>query len=291
MKSNCNICPRNCNADRKTICGFCGAPQNLKVAHVGLHFGEEPCISGTKGSGTIFFSHCNLKCIFCQNSILRDGVVGKEISVEYLVEIFKHLEQMDAHNINLVSGMHYANEIIAALKIYKPKIPIVWNTNSYEKPETLEKLAGLVDIYLADLKFYDSNLSTKTAKCSNYFSVASQAITKMRALIPNDEYDSNGIMKKGLIIRHLCLPNHTEDSIAIVDYITKHYPTTTVSLMSQYTPYDKAKETLDLNRKLKPIEYNKVLRHLQKAHKGQIYAQDFSSATEDQIPAWDISTV
>ena len=291
MKKFCELCPRMCKINRAKACGFCGASQNMSVAHVSLHFGEEPCISGQYGSGTIFFSHCNLKCIFCQNEILRDGKIGKEISPKYLASIFKRLEKMGAHNINLVSGMHYANKIIEALKIYKPKIPIVWNTNSYETPKTIKELSNYVDIFLADLKFFSSELSIKLAQCPNYFDIASQAIKTMRECIPTDVFNKNGIMQKGIIIRHLCLPNNTKDSKDIIDYISKNFSTTIVSLMSQYTPFGRAKEIPELARKLKPIEYNNVLHHLQQKHKGKIYVQELDSATETQIPIWDITTV
>lgn len=290
MTSTCNICPRNCNADRNKKCGFCHASEKMMVAHFGLHFGEEPCISGTAGSGTIFFCNCNLKCKFCQNDILRDGSIGKEISVLRFVEIVKQLEAMGANNINLVSPMHYVPQIVEAFKIYRPKIPVVYNTNAYEKIETLKQIAPFVDVFLPDLKYFDSELSGRLSLCKNYFEVASKAILFMRQQKPVDVFE-NGLMKSGVIVRHLVLPNHTNDSIKIVDFINQNLNNTIVSLMSQYVPYGEAKNMPDINRTLKPIEYNKVLRHLEKNHTGQIYCQDPTSATEEYIPHWNPSAV
>lgn len=285
MTNLCNTCPRKCNKNRQSEFGFCGAPEKLKVAHVGLHFWEEPCISGTKGSGTIFFSHCNLKCVFCQNQILRDGKIGKEISIIHLVEIFKRLEKMGAHNINLVSPSHYSTKIVEALKLYRPKIPIVWNSNGYENLETLDAIAPFVDVFLVDLKFFDSTLSQKLANCPNYFEIASKAVLKMRQILPTDKFE-NGIMTKGVIVRHLVLPNHTDDSLAIIGFLAKNLQTTTLSLMSQYTPFGEAKNMPDISRTLKPIEYNRVLRYAQNKMKGVLFAQDVSSASEAYVPIW-----
>lgn len=287
--NKCNICPRECNICRNNSNGFCRAGDKLKVAHVALHFGEEPCISGTRGSGTIFFCHCNLHCAFCQNAPIRDGKIGKEISVEHLVEIFKRLEQQGAHNINLVSPTQYADKIIEALKIYKPKIPVVYNTNGYEKIETLERLRGLVDIFLTDFKYVDSTLSAKYSACKDYFSVASRAILKMRELIPADEYEKD-IMMRGVIVRHLVLPNNTEDSKKVIDFLASNLPTTVLSIMSQFTPMDKAKE-VGLARVLKPIEYNRVLRYAKEKMRGEIYWQEATSATSELTPKWDTETV
>ena len=291
MNNFCEICPRKCNANRNNKKGFCGAPKSLVVAHADLHFGEEPFISGTCGSGTIFFSHCNLKCVFCQNAILRDGKIGKEISIEHLIEIIKRLEARGAHNINFVSGMHYADVVIEALEKYKPKIPIVWNTNGYETVKMVKKLAKYVDVFLPDLKFFDPAVSSKFASCPNYFEVASKAIIEMRRQKPIDVFNEKGIMTSGVAIRHLVLPNYTTDSKKIIDFLSNNLPNTQLSLMSQYIPFDKAKNYSDINRKLKPIEYNAVLHHAQNIFNGKIFAQDFSSATEDYIPKWNTDEV
>ena len=285
MNNLCNICPRNCNANRKTKLGFCGAPSAIKVAHVGLHFWEEPCISGTRGSGTVFFSHCNLRCVFCQNAELRDGKIGKEISTQHLVEVFKRLEKMGAHNINLVSPTHYSTQILDALKTYKPDIPVVWNSNGYETIETIKKVAPYVDVFLVDLKYYDSALSARLSFCPNYFEVASKTILEIRKIVGADIFE-NGLMKKGLIVRHLVLPNHTDDSLQIIDFLAEKMPNTIFSLMSQYVPYAEAKNFEDISRKLKPIEYNRVLHYAQSKMKGTIFAQDTASASEIFIPTW-----
>lgn len=285
------MCPRNCNVDRSLNQGFCGAPNKLVVAHADLHFGEEPFVSGTNGSGTVFFSHCNLKCAFCQNAELRDGKIGKEITPARLVKIIKELEHKGACNINFVSGMHYVNQIIEALEIYRPKVPIVWNTNAYEKVETIKKLSKYVDVFLPDLKFFDSALSQRLAACPNYFDVATKAILEMRKQKPTDEFFENGVMKSGVAVRHLVLPNHTQDSKKIVDFLSSFLDGTILCLMSQYVPFDKAKNMPDLNRKLKPIEYNSVLHYAQSKLAGKIFAQEFSSATEEYIPKWNTENI
>ena len=291
MKNLCEICPRNCKKDRVTSLGFCGAPSKLIVAHADLHFGEEPFISGKSGSGTIFFSHCNLKCVFCQNAPLRDGKIGKEITVERLIELYKRLESLGASNINLVSPMHYATQIVESLKIYKPKIPIVWNSNGYEKVETIQGVSKYIDVFLPDLKFCDSELSTRLAQCPNYFEVATKAILEMRKQKPNDIFNKNGIMQSGVAIRHLILPNHTKDSKKIIDFLSENLPTTTISLMSQYVPYGKATEIQDINRALKPIEYNNVLSYAKNKLRGNIFSQDLASATTQYIPKWNPDSI
>lgn len=286
---NCTKCPRNCNVNRQTQLGFCKASNKLKVAHVSLHFGEEPCISGSQGSGTIFFCYCNLRCVFCQNAIIRDGKLGKEIPASHLAKIFKRLEDMGAHNINLVSPTQYAKQIVDALKIYRPKIPIVYNTNGYESESTLDLLSEYVDVFLVDLKYFDNKLSSALSSCPNYFYVASRAIMKMRQLIPTDKWDNN-LLVRGVIVRHLVLPGHTNDSLRVINFLAENLPTTTLSLMSQFVPCDRAKE-FGLDRTTKPIEYNKVLRYAMAKMKGEIFSQEASSATCELVPNWDPKTV
>ena len=287
MEYFCDICPRNCRADRKIKTGFCGATNKLVVAHADLHFGEEPFISGTNGSGAIFFSHCNLKCVFCQNAMLRDGKIGKEITINHLVEIIKKLENRGAHNINLVSGMHYSKQIIEALKIYKPAIPIVWNSNGYEKVETIKELAEYVDVFLPDLKFFDTNISQELAHCPNYFEFASKAILEMKKQKPNNIYDKNGTLRSGVVVRHLVLPNRTKDSKQIIDFVSSLLPNTTICIMSQYVPLDKALSIPSLSRRLMPIEYNNIVSYAKKRIKGDIFIQEMSSATVQMIPNWN----
>lgn len=291
MEECCFLCPRNCKVNRVDSVGFCGAPNNLVVAHADLHFGEEPFVVGTGGSGAVFFSHCNLKCAFCQNAELRDGKIGKKVTVARLVEIVKELEQKGASTINFVSGMHYADLVVEALEAYKPKVPVVWNTNAYEKVETIAKLSKYVDVFLPDLKFCSKELSARVATCPNYFEVATSAILEMKKQKPVDLFDKNGVLTSGVAVRHLALPNHTDDSKKIVDFLSKNLNGTILCLMSQYVPFDRAKDMPDLNRKLKPIEYNSVLHYAQQKLKGQIFAQDFSSATTDFIPKWNADNI
>lgn len=278
----CNNCPRNCYIGGGQT-GFCNAPK-LKVSMVMRHMWEEPIISGENGSGCIFFSSCNLKCCFCQNSEISFTSTGKEITVNELVDIFKLLEKSNVHNINLVSPTHFSDKIIKALKIYKPSIPIVWNSNGYENSETIKQLKDLVDVYLVDFKYFDNKLATKYSNANNYFEKASTTIVQMRQ---NQQHDiiENGLMKKGLIIRHLILPNHTEDSKKILDYIASNIGSSTyISLMSQYMPLFNAKDHEEINRKLKPIEYKIVLNHLQKLGFINGFSQAPSSADKEFIP-------
>ncbi len=282
----CIICPRKCNCDRSKSVGFCGMDDNLTVALATLHFGEEPCISGKRGSGTIFFSGCNLKCVYCQNCEISSKHFGEKITVKRLSEIFKELVEQGAHNINLVTPTHFSTLICQALDIYHPNVPIVYNTSGYESEEAIEKLSGYVDIFLTDLKYMDSNLSSEYSSAKDYFDVSFKAIKKMRDVISKDEFDDDGMMKKGVIIRHLVLPNCTQDSLNILDLISKEFPGTLVSLMGQYTPCYKAKDILKLNRPLKPIEYKIVLNRAEELNlKG--YCQDLSSEGE-YIPTFDL---
>lgn len=297
MENLCNICPRNCNADRIKNLGFCKATNNLKISKVMLHYYEEPIISGeissTKkqnGSGTIFFTNCNLKCIYCQNSEISSEGLGKDISPEKLCDIFKQIEESGANNINLVTPTHFTMQIIEALKIYKPKIPIVWNTSGYEKEETIKLLAPYVDIYLTDLKYFSENISSKLSLAPNYFSEASKAILQMRKNQPKDIIQ-NGLMKKGLIVRHLVLPGQTKDSEKIIDWIYENLGSETIlSLMSQYVPMGNANSVSEINRKIKPIEYKILLNKVEKLGFVNAFIQDFESAETIYTPDFKTKT-
>ena len=287
----CDICPRKCNIDRSKAVGFCGMTNTVKLAKADVFMWEEPCISGTNGSGAVFFSGCNLRCCFCQNFQISNQNFGKEISTKRLAQIFKELAEKDVHNINLVSPSHFVNQIIEALKIYKPNIPIVYNSNGYESVETIKKLKNYVDIYLVDLKFCSSELSQRYCKANNYFEVATAAIKEMVSQKPK-VIVQNGIMKQGVIIRHLVMPNQTADSLKILQWIADNAKENClVSLMCQYTPYFNAKNFPEINRKLKPIEYKIVLTRANELGLTNGYAQDMSSATEDFIPLWDLKGV
>lgn len=287
----CDICPRKCNIDRSKAVGFCGMTNTVKLAKAEVFMWEEPCISGTNGSGAVFFSGCNLRCCFCQNFQISNQNFGKEISTQRLAQIFKELEGKGVHNINLVSPSHFVNQIIEALKIYKPNIPIVYNSNGYESVETIKKLKNYVDIYLVDLKFCSSELSQKYCKANNYFEVATSAIKEMISQ-KSKVIVQNGIMKQGVIIRHLVMPSQTADSLKVLQWIADNAKENClVSLMCQYTPYFNAKNFPEINRKLKPIEYKIVLTKANELGLTNGYAQDMSSATEDFIPLWDLKGV
>lgn len=280
----CKICPRACKIDRNEKAGFCGV-QKLKIAKVMRHMWEEPFISGTNGSGMIFFSGCNMKCVFCQNFEISQNLKGKEISVDELTQIFKKLEKTGVHNINLVSPSQFSDEIVLALKKYKPSIPIVWNSNGYEKKQTIKKLKGLVDIFLVDFKYSNDNLAEKYSFTPNYVKTALGAISAMKKIAKYDCVDANGLMKKGVVIRHLILPNEIANSINCVDLINHKFGNKTyLSLMSQFTPCHKAKQFENLKRKVKPIEQKAVLKFAEKLGFENLFFQDLDSANENFIP-------
>ena len=216
---NCELCPRKCGVDRDSALGFCGVSNTVKLARAALHEWEEPIISGTKGSGTIFFSGCNLKCVFCQNYDVSRGF-GKEVTIDRLIDIMKELEDKGAHNINLVTPTHYVNQIMMALDKYKPSIPIVYNSSGYESVTTIEKLNGYIDIYIPDLKYSNDELAKKYSKAPNYFESATAAITAMRKQVKDVIKDD--LMKSGLIVRHLILPNALDNTLGVLDWITKN---------------------------------------------------------------------
>lgn len=285
MENLCIICPRNCNINRENQVGFCKASNKPAISKVMLHYFEEPPISAKNGSGAIFFSSCNLKCIYCQNYEISTKCLGKEITIEALASLFQQLENAGANNINLVTPTHFTGQIIEALKIYRPKIPIIWNTSGYEKAETIKKLAGVVDIFLTDLKYFSSELSEKLSLAKDYFEECSKAIIQMRNNQPEDVFDEKGLMKKGMIIRHLCLPNQTKDSEKIIDWIYDNLGNKTyISLMSQYTPMGRADTIPEINRKIKPIEYKILINKLNKLGFKNVFLQDFDSASEEYTP-------
>ena len=285
------MCPRKCHVSREDTLGFCGAPSTVKVSLASLFLFEEPIISGEEkngikptGSGAIFFSHCNLKCCYCQNSEISAGGAGKEITIKHLAEIFKKLESAGAYNINLVTPTHYTDQIIEALKIYKPKIPIIWNTSGYDDPEVIKKLEGYVDIFLTDFKYISGGPAKKYSSAENYPEIAKKSILMMRKIVP-DDFIENGLMKKGIIIRHLVLPGQTKDSLAVIDWINKNLGNKTyVSLMAQYTPMANAKLYPEINRKIKPIEYKILINRLTELGFCNVFLQDLDSATSSYTP-------
>ncbi len=291
MKNLCNICPRKCNIARDDLLGFCQSSNEIKISKVMLHFFEEPIISGTNqanqkacGSGAIFFANCNLKCCYCQNSEISTNGDGKIVTIQKLADIFKQLENAGSNNINLVTPTHYSLQIIEALKIYKPKIPIVWNTSGYESVETIKLLKPFVDIYLTDLKYFDENISLKYSKAADYFKNASLSILEMKTNQPVDIIE-NGLMKKGVIVRHLVLPNQTNDSKKIIEWVYENLGNKTYfSLMSQYVPMANAKLYPEINRKIKPLEYKILVNLLKNLNFCNSFTQDFDSAEEIYTP-------
>lgn len=284
---NCKMCPRACEIDRAKQAGFCGEKEKVRLSKVMFHHYEEPLISGeenSKGSGAVFFTGCNLKCSFCQNYPISHKNKGKSISIKKLASIFKNLEKKGALNINLVTPSHFSLQIIEALKIYKPQIPIVWNSNGYETKETIQMLKDFVDIYLVDLKYMNNDLSMKYSKANNYVEYATEAIKQMKNNQPNDLIE-NGLMKKGIIIRHLILPTHTADSIKCLNFIHDEIAQDSiVSIMSQYEPRYEAYKHEGINRKITPLEYKRVVSHALKLNMTNCFTQDLSSADSKYTP-------
>jgi len=290
----CTLCPRECRADRETSQGFCGGGLLPRAAKAYLHMWEEPCISGTKGSGTVFFSGCSLKCCFCQNYRISAESFGKEISIERLSEIFLELQYKGAHNINLVSPTHYVPQIIAALDMCRDKlhIPVAYNCGGYEKAETIEMLRGYVDIFMPDMKYYSSELSEKYSAAPDYFEYASKAIAKMTEIAGKPVLDENGIMQRGVIIRHMVLPTHRRDSEAVLKKLYELYGTDSflLSLMSQYTPFYKSCEHKEINRRISTYEYEKVSQLAQELGFNG-FMQERSSAKEEYTPDFDLTGI
>ena len=283
----CEVCPRACKIDRNKQAGFCSQTEKIRISKVMFHHYEEPLISGdekSKGSGAIFFTGCNLKCAFCQNYPISHRNKGKNISTKKLAQIFKRLEKKGALNINMVTPSHFTLQIMEALKIYKPKIPIVWNSNGYELASTVEKLKGYVDVFLVDLKYMDNEIALKFSNAKDYVENATKAIKQMKLNQPKDII-TNGLIKKGLIIRHLILPTHTADSIKCLEFINKDIGTDSiVSLMSQYEPrYDAVKHP-EINRKITPLEYKRVVNYALKLGMSNCFTQDLSSADSKYTP-------
>ena len=294
MSSNvCSICPRRCNAERdeNSGIGFCEMPATPVVARAALHFGEEPCISGINGSGTVFFSGCSLRCCFCQNHSISHKNEGKPITVERLVEIFKELENAGAHNINLVNPSHYAVSICKAIELYKPNIPVVYNSSGYERVETLKLLDGFIDVYLPDCKYVDSALSLALSDAENYFEMASAAILEMARQTGKAQFDAAGMMTKGTMVRHLVLPGHTRNTMQVLDWLATIKDEIWISLMFQYTPCGDVSAHKELQRTLTQRECEKVWDYMDNLGIVNGYVQDRKSAGTTMIPAFDLTGV
>lgn len=289
---NCILCPRECRINREDgKRGYCGMDSKIYAARAALHMWEEPCISGEKGSGAVFFSGCGLRCIFCQNREIAIGKSGKEISVEKLGEIFIHLEKQGAANINLVTGAHYVPQIIEALKIAKEKglsVPIVYNSSGYEKIETLKLLEGYVDVYLPDFKYMEGSLAEDFSNAPDYPERAKAAIEEMVRQTGNCVFNEDGYIEKGTIVRHLILPGHTVNSKKVLEYLHSTYGNKIfISIMNQYTPVYEQKKYTELNRKVTEREYKKVLDYALEIGLENGFWQTGDTAKESFIPAFD----
>jgi len=289
---NCKICPRQCGINRYEKKGLCGAGAEIRAAKAFLHQWEEPCISGTRGSGTIFLSGCNMKCVFCQNHNISQEHNGKEITIERLSEIMLELQAQAAANINFVTPTPYAHHIAEAVSAAKKQglaIPIVYNTNGYETVETVEMLKGIVDIYLPDLKYYSDSYSLKYSGVRDYFRQASAAVAAMHAQVGYPEFDEAGMANKGVIIRHLILPGLWEDSKKIFEWIRGNIGKYAyVSIMSQYTPMYKSGVYGEISRRITPEEYDKVLDSFFEAGLENGFMQERESASSDYTPDFDL---
>lgn len=293
--SSCTLCPRHCHADRNnrnSLTGVCHETKQLRLARAALHFWEEPCISGKQGSGTIFFSGCTLRCVFCQNHSIADGSVGKEVSDERFVQILLELQKKGANNINLVTPTHFVPLIVDGIQQARKHglhLPIVYNTSGYETMETLQQLDGIVDIYLPDLKYNNSTISQKYSFASDYFSVASRALKEMYRQVGDPIFDTNGMMQKGMIVRHLVLPGCIQDSKAVIQYLYETFSDHIyISIMNQYTPMPAVQMLYpELNRKVTEEEYEEVVNYAIELGVENGFIQEGETADESFIPAFD----
>ena len=287
----CAICPHNCGINRlNNQIGRCKSKDTVKVALYSTHNFEEPCISGKKGSGTVFFSNCNMNCVFCQNYEISQQGKGKEISIEELADIFIKQQEKDVENINLVTPTSYVPQILEAIKIARKnglKLPIVYNTNGYEKVETLKMLEGYEDIYLPDFKYSDNELGKRLSKVDNYFEIVTEALKEMYRQTGKAVFNGEGIMQKGMIIRHLVLPNHILNSRRVLKWINENMHDVYVSVMAQYFPTYKAKEIGDINRKLTKEEYEQIENYLYRLDLENGYIQELGEHEEEYVPHWE----
>lgn len=292
---NCNICPRNCNVDRSEKMGYCKVTDKIKVSRAALHYWEEPCVSGENGSGTVFFSGCNMGCVYCQNKNISHDAFGKEITLNRLADIFIELEKKKAHNINLVTPTHYTPQIINAVKLARNmglKIPVIYNTSGYEKPENIEMLKETVDVYLPDFKYISPNLAQKYSFCKDYPQAAKLAIDKMVKQTGPCVFDDEGIIKKGVIVRVLVLPGYINEAKQIIKYLYDTYKDDIyISIMSQYTPCTELKNYPEINRKITKEEYDEVVDFAIDIGVENGFIQQGEAADESFIPPFDLSGV
>lgn len=287
---SCNLCPRRCGAPRRDgKNGFCGVPDTAMVCRAAPHYGEEPCISGTRGSGAVFFSGCNLRCVFCQNHAISRGAAGESVSVSKLRDIFLALREQGVHNLNLVTPTQFTDVIAAALRGLDLGIPVVWNSSGYESVETLRRLEGLVQIYMPDFKYADAALGARYSAAPDYPRVALAAIREMFRQTGPFVMDSDGILQRGLLIRHLILPGSPENTLRVIDAVEDHFPADQIlfSLMSQYTPMPGLEAFPELQRPVSAAEYERCASYLDFSDISHGYYQSPESATDEMIPAFD----
>ena len=283
----CTLCPRECRADRENgQCGFCGVGSKPIVALVAPHYDEEPVISGSHGAGTIFFSGCPLRCVYCQNYDISSDGKGRPLTPYQLSEEYRRLEDIGVHNIEFVTPTHYIDAILESLQYYRPRVPLIYNSSGYEKVESLRRLDGVIDVYLPDFKYSDNALAKRLSSCPDYVERATDAIAEMIRQT-SDTVIEDGLLKRGVIIRHLVLPSHTKNSIGVLRLIAERFGTQVpVSLMSQYLPAGRAEDYPDINRRITAREYQQVLDELYTLGLDG-YAQDMASADKKYIPEWD----
>ncbi|MBP5684106.1 MAG: radical SAM protein [Bacilli bacterium] len=291
--TNCTLCPRNCNVNRYKNLGYCKQSNKIKLALAKLFFYEEPPISGKNGSGTIFFTGCNLKCLFCQNYDISTKNIGKTVSIKRLSEIMLELQSKKAHNINLVTPTIYVPQIIKAIKKAKKNgldIPIIYNSSGYENLETIKMLKGYIDVYLPDFKYYDNNIAIKYSSAKDYFKYASASIQEMIKQVGSCKFDKNGMITKGVIVRHLLLPTHLEDSKKIIKYLSQYKDDIYLSIMNQYTPIRKLKYE-ELNHPVKKDDYYELIDYAVSLNIKNAFCQEDETVSESFIPIWNFEGV
>lgn len=296
FSEKCSLCPRMCGTDRAAEQkGFCGGGNLVRVARAALHYWEEPCISGESGSGTVFFSGCTMRCVFCQNKEISRSEVGKEITIERLAEIYLELAAKGANNINLVTPMHYAPQITAALDIARKNgltLPIVWNTGGWERRESIAAVRDYADIWLSDFKYFDSSLGESLSKAPNYFSVAAAALDQMVKQTCEPVFDENGIMRRGVIVRHLMLPGHLDDTKNVLRFLYENYGDSIwISIMNQYTPMCSDPRFPELSRTVSDEEYNEAIDFACELGIENAFVQEGGTVGESFIPPFDLSGV
>lgn len=286
--TNCNLCPRRCGVNRTKRVGFCGAGEKVRIALVSLHQWEEPCLVGAKGAGTVFFSYCSLRCVYCQNHAISHGGQGVEVTTERLAEIFLEQQARGAATLDLVTPTHYVPQIIAALDIAKARgltLPVVYNSSAYENVETIEALKGYVDVYLPDMKYMSAASGGEYSAAADYFAVASAAITRMVEQVGPVQFAADGQLRRGVLVRHMVLPGHRHESMDIVKWLWETFgKTVQVSLMNQYTPMYKAAEHKPLNRRLTTFEYDSVVDYALQLGMENAYIQERRSASAEFVP-------